>query len=56
MNPSPAFLEALKEEREDVLDLLRLRPSPELFRDALGRLADLDELEARVVERPADSS
>ncbi|GGB68197.1 hypothetical protein N798_08580 [Knoellia flava TL1] len=53
MNPSPAFVEALREEREALRELLRRRPSAEVLGDALGRLADLDDLEARAVERPA---
>lgn len=52
-SPSPAFIEALREERQAVLATLRLRPSADVFGDALGRLADLEDLESRVLEPPA---
>jgi len=45
VNPSPAFIEALSEERAAAQEQLRLSQSGELRRMALGRLADLDELE-----------
>ena len=56
MNPSPAFIEALSEEREAALELLRLRPSAEMFGHALERLSDLDEIEALAIERPHTTS
>ncbi len=56
VNPSPAFIEALSVEREAALELLRLRPSAEMLGHALGRLADLDAIEAGAIERPHTTS
>ncbi|MEO7269858.1 MAG: hypothetical protein ABIW49_11695 [Knoellia sp.] len=53
MTPSPAFREALREERDAARELLRVPSSADLHAVALGRLADLDDIEARAVDRPA---
>ncbi|MBM6402366.1 hypothetical protein [Phycicoccus sonneratiae] len=47
MNHSPAFLDALAEERAAIALRLGLAPTPEDAAEARGRLRDLDELEAR---------
>ena len=49
MNPSPAFIEALSKERNAALEELRLSSSADLHGMALGRLADLSDIEARAV-------
>lgn len=45
MNPSPAFIEALSEERAAAREQLQRSTSAELRRLAMGRLADLDDIE-----------
>ncbi len=51
MNPCPAFVQALTEERDAALEQLAGSRSPETRLEALGRLADLDELEHRASDR-----
>lgn len=49
MNPCPAFVQALTEERDAALQQLSASRTPEARLEALGRLADLDELELRAL-------
>lgn len=49
MNPCPAFVQALSEERDAALAQLAGSHTPESRLEALGRLADLDELERRAL-------
>lgn len=55
MNPSPAFIEALSEERAAAREQLQLSASSDLRRVALGRLADLDDIEGLALA-PLDAS
>lgn len=52
MNPCPAFVQALGEERDAALEQLAGSRSPESRLEALGRLADLDELERLALAPP----
>lgn len=56
MTLSPAFIEALTEERNAARELLRDPSSPDLQAVAIGRLADLADIEAGAVDRPDTTS
>ena len=53
MNPSPAFVQALAQERAAEAVRLRVASTPDQTREAIDRLADLAELEARALDVPS---